>query len=110
MKNNNYNSIHYQDGSLRLRTLLLVLVLSLFSFGTLMAQVRGVVKNENGEAFQGVNVAVKGANKGTITDASGRYELSVSQENVLVFSFLGYKPVEKKVGTQKEINVSLELY
>ena len=109
MKNNNYNSIHYQDGSLRLRTLLLVLVLSLFSFGTLMAQVRGVVKNENGEAFQGVNVAVKGANKGTITDASGRYELSVSQENVLVFSFLGYKPVEKKVGTQKEINVSLEL-
>lgn len=74
-----------------------------------MAQVRGVVKNENGEAFQGVNVAIKGANKGTITDASGRFELAASQENTLVFSFLGYKPVEKKVGSQKEINVSLEI-
>ena len=109
MKKNNYNPIHYQENSQWSRNLLLVLALSLFSFGTLMAQVRGVVKNENGEAFQGVNVTIKGANKGTITDASGRFELAATQENTLVFSFLGYKPTEKKVGNQKEINVSLEI-
>lgn len=109
MKKNNYNPIHYQENSQWSRNLLLVLALSLFSFSTLMAQVRGVVKNENGEAFQGVNVTIKGANKGTITDASGRFELAATQENTLVFSFLGYKPTERKVGSQKEINISLEL-
>ncbi|WP_064198190.1 MULTISPECIES: TonB-dependent receptor [Emticicia] len=109
MKKNNYNPIHYQENSQWSRNLLLVLALSLFSFGTLMAQVRGVVKNENGEAFQGVNVTIKGANKGTITDASGRFELAATQENTLVFSFLGYKPTERKVGNQREINVSLEV-
>lgn len=109
MKKNNYNPIHYQENSQWSRNLLLVLALSLFSFGTLMAQVRGLIKNENGEAFQGVSVTIKGASKGTITDASGRFELAASKENTLVFSFLGYKPVERTVGSQKEINVSLEL-
>lgn len=87
--------------------LLPVLVIFLFSFTTLMAQVKGVVKNETGEGFQGVNVVVKGTTTGTVTNAEGNYEIKASNESVLVFSFLGYKTQEVKVGSQKEINVSL---
>lgn len=74
-----------------------------------MAQVKGVVKNENGEAFQGVNITVKGTSKGSVTDAAGRYELAAGNEATLVFSFLGYKAAEIKVGAQKEINVTLKV-
>ena len=87
--------------------LLPVLVLFLFSFTSIMAQVKGVVKNETGEGFQGVNVLVKGTTTGAVTDNEGRYEVKATSESVLVFSFLGYKSQEVKVGAQKEINVSL---
>ncbi len=109
MKVNNYKPTIQRGLSLKSIRLLLVLLLSLFSMGTLLAQVRGVVKNENGEAFQGVNVVIKGDTKGTITDANGRYELMASSEATLVFSFLGYKPLQLRVGNQKEINVSMEV-
>lgn len=81
--------------------------MSFFSIGSLYAQVKGVVKNENGEAFQGVNIAIKGSAKGTVTDVAGRYELDASNQSVLVFSFLGYKATEIVVGSKKEINVSM---
>ena len=109
MKVNNYKPTTQRGLSRKSIRLLLFFFLSLFSFGSLMAQVRGVVKNENGEAFQGVNVVIKGDTKGTITDANGRYELSASGESVLVFSFLGYKSLEMRVGNQREINVSLDV-
>ncbi|WP_337042276.1 SusC/RagA family TonB-linked outer membrane protein [Emticicia sp. 17c] len=109
MKVNNYKPTIQRGLSRKSIRLLLFFLLSLFSAGTLMAQVRGVVKNENGEAFQGVNVLIKGETKGTITDANGRYELTASGESTLVFSFLGYKSLEIKVRNQKEINVSLEV-
>lgn len=89
--------------------LLQVILISLFSVSSLLAQVRGVVNNENGEPFQGVNVAIKGESKGTVTDAAGRFELAASSANTLVFSFLGYQSVDVKVGNQKEINVSMQV-
>lgn len=109
MKVNNYKPTIQRGLSRKSIRLLLFFSLSLFSVETLMAQVRGVVKNENGEAFQGVNVVIKGETKGTITDANGRYEVAATGGSTLVFSFLGYKSLEMPVGNQKEINVSLEV-
>lgn len=109
MKVNNYKTTIQRGLSRKSIRLLLFFSLSLFSMGTLMAQVRGVVKNENGEAFQGVNVVIKGDTKGTITDANGRYEIAATNGSTLVFSFLGYKSLETQVGNQREINVSLEV-
>ncbi len=109
MKVNNYKPTIQRGLSRKSIRLLLFFLLPLFSMGTLMAQVRGVVKNENGEVFQGVNIVIKGDTKGTVTDASGRYEIAASNGSTLVFSFLGYKSLEMQVGNQKEINVSLEV-
>lgn len=72
--------------------------------------VRGrVTDSEKGEGLPGVSVAVKGHNRGTSTNASGDFQLSVADGNsVLVFSYIGYERQEVRVGSQAIINVSLK--
>ncbi len=70
--------------------------------------VSGVVKDENGESLPGVTVLEKGTGNGTITDAEGKYSLSVSSNDaVLVFSFVGMKTQETTVGNRSVIDITL---
>lgn len=76
--------------------------------GSAVLTITGTVTDESGEVLPGVNVLEKGTTNGTTTDASGKYSLTVQEENsVLVFSFIGYKSMEIRVGTQTDISVSL---
>ncbi len=71
--------------------------------------ITGVVKNTDGETLPGVNITIKGTNKGTTTDIDGNYKISVEEESVvLVFSFVGYKKQEIPVKDKTEINVTLK--
>jgi len=64
---------------------------------------------ENGDPIPGVNVVVKGTTIGQITDANGRYQITVPNTNaVLVFSFIGYTTTDILVGNQRVINVELK--
>ena len=78
---------------------------------TLMAQpktVTGVVVDANSnETLPGVNVTVKGTTRGVGTDLNGRYSISVSPGEILVFSFLGFTEQEIPVGAPNQINVRL---
>lgn len=57
----------------------------------------------------GVNVIVKGKARGIVTDVNGNYKLELqSGEEVLVFSFVGYKRQEVAVAGRQIINVELE--
>ena len=85
------------------------LVFALFAF-TLSAQktVSGIVSDTEGMPLIGVNVIVKGTTTGTITNVDGEYTLSVPGDDaVLVFSYIGYIPVEVMVGNQSVINQTL---
>ena len=70
--------------------------------------VTGVVSDASGETLSGVSVAVKGTTHGTITNMDGKYTLDVSNNSILVFSFIGMKTEEIKVGGRKVINMTLE--
>jgi TonB-dependent starch-binding outer membrane protein SusC len=71
--------------------------------------VQGTIKSgEDGSTLPGVNVVVKGTTRGSTSDINGKYALSASSQEILVFSFVGYQQMEIKVGTQKEINVTLK--
>lgn len=71
--------------------------------------VSGVVKDLEGEPIPGANVFVKSQpTSGIITDMDGHYEISLEQNQTLVFSFIGMKTVEINVENQREINVVLE--
>ncbi len=90
---------------------ILLLVLTLFSVGTLMAQttVSGkVTSGADNSPLVGVTVLVKGTSTGTQTDIDGNYTLDVpSSESVLQFMFIGFATQDITVGSQTTINVKL---
>jgi len=80
------------------------------TFSLLLAQsitVTGKVSDDSGNALPGVNIQVKGTNTGTASDFDGNYEISASQGDVLIFSFLGFKTKEVSI-TGATLNVNLE--
>jgi TonB-linked SusC/RagA family outer membrane protein len=56
----------------------------------------------------GVNVVVKGTNRGVITDLDGKFSLEVSNGSAIIFSFIGYKTQEIISNGQSNITVVLE--
>lgn len=62
------------------------------------APITGVVRQATDRTpLPGVNVVVKGTSTGTSTNADGRYSLAgVPAGATLVFSFVGYEPVERR--------------
>ena len=72
--------------------------------------VTGVVKDDAGTPLPGASVVVKGTSHGVATDFDGKYSIKVPNNKViLVFSSLGLKTVERSVGANKVINVTLEM-
>lgn len=70
--------------------------------------VTGTVTVANGETLPGVNVVLKGSTTGTITDAEGRYSLSVPTDGTLVFSFIGYQMQEIDIAGRTTVDVVME--
>jgi TonB-linked SusC/RagA family outer membrane protein len=70
--------------------------------------VKGTVKDGT-ETMPGVNVLIKGTTQGTATDIDGNFSIEVPSSNaVLVFSFIGFKQQEVRVGNMTTISVSME--
>lgn len=71
-------------------------------------EITGRVISSSGEPLPGVTVLVQGTTNGTVTDANGNYSLNVDADaETLVFSFVGMISQEIAIGTQSEINVTL---
>lgn len=85
-------------------TLLLALVVQI-SFAQ-DKTVSGTVSDSSG-SLPGVSVVIKGTTTGSETDFDGNYSIKAKVGDVLVFSYLGYKTVEKTVGASNTINVTL---
>jgi hypothetical protein len=56
-----------------------------------------VTSGDDGTALPGVSIVEKGTTNGTVTDAEGRYSLNVSENAILVFSFVGFQSQEISV-------------
>ncbi|QOI96453.1 MAG: von Willebrand factor type A domain-containing protein [Flammeovirgaceae bacterium] len=94
-----------------------LIILATLVFTALGFQVRenrtitGTVSSaEDGSALPGVNVTLKGTKTATVTDATGRYSISVpSTGGTLVFSFIGLVTREIKISTTNVIDVAMSL-
>lgn len=62
----------------------------------------------DGYPLIGVSVQVKETLTGGITDIDGNYSVTAAEGNTLVFSYIGFKSQEIKVGSASVINVVLE--
>ena len=73
-------------------------------------QVKGNLVDGTGEPLIGATVKVKGnASVGAVTDFDGNFSISVPSENsTLVFTYVGMKTKEVKVGKKREFKLTLE--
>lgn len=95
---------------LNIRCLMLLLMFGLAIHAKAQTLVTGVVSDPNdGFGLPGVNVLIKGTSSGTVTDATGAYQIEVPDGGILVFSFVGYQTKEVEVGSRSVVDVGLEV-
>lgn len=74
-------------------------------------RITGKITDEKGTGLPGVSIVVKGTQRGTTTDTEGRFQLDLPNETgneVLVFSFVGYRTEEVIIGTRSTIDLALQ--
>jgi TonB-linked SusC/RagA family outer membrane protein len=72
------------------------------------ATIKGKVTDRvDGQSLPGVSVTIKGTTIATVTDLNGNFSIQADNNAVLVFSYVGYDPIEVPVGSKTSINVSL---
>jgi TonB-linked SusC/RagA family outer membrane protein len=61
--------------------------------------VSGIVSDNAGMPLPGVSVLVKGTKNGTQSDFDGKYSIKAAPSDVLVFSYVGMKSIEKSASS-----------
>lgn len=90
---------------LTILSLLLIPPLSIYAQTNLIKG--SVIDATTDEALVGVTIALKGTTTGVTTDLDGKFEINSPLNSTLVFSYIGYIPLEVKV-TSNTLNVKLK--
>jgi TonB-linked SusC/RagA family outer membrane protein len=69
--------------------------------------VTGKVTDDSGNPITGASVVIQGTTTGTLTNTSGNYSIRVASGQVLHFRYIGTTPIERTVGADNVINVTL---
>jgi TonB-linked SusC/RagA family outer membrane protein len=69
--------------------------------------VTGIVTDTQGDPLIGVSVSVQDASGGVVTDGNGYYSIQVTDNQVLRFSYVGYKVVTI-TANKNQINITME--
>lgn len=97
---------------MNLKTKLSLLVLSLFSIVAFAQEsylLKGKVLSKiDNLPIPGVNVIILGTTSGVSTDFDGNYQIQVKQDDVVQFSYVGFKTQTVIINNQPELNVTLE--
>lgn len=95
-----------------MKKLLFILLAFWATTGSLLAQTKQisgkVTSADDGMPIPGASVVVKGTTNGTITLPDGTFVLTATQNETLVFSFVGMKTVEVLMNESTLYNVALE--
>ncbi|HQS50697.1 MAG: SusC/RagA family protein [Sphingobacteriales bacterium 17-39-43] len=93
-----------KNNYLRCLSVLMFTLLSISAFA--QKTITGTVR-DNSAPLPGVSVTVKGTIRATQTDAAGKFSISASPTDVLVFTMIGSARQEITVGNQQTIDVTL---
>lgn len=87
----------------------LFLIIALSQFAYAQQTISGTVTDANtGEALVGATIQIKGTTSGTITDIDGLYKLSVGEQDIIMYSYIGYSEQAIEYTGQTTLNVALE--
>jgi len=90
-----------------LMTLFMAFVMQ-FSFAQEKTVTGTVTSEVDGFPLPGVSIIVKGTSRGVQTDFDGKYSIKASASETLVLSYVGYKTVEKLVGSSSNVDVAMK--
>lgn len=112
-KNHCFAHPRQQSNALRTTGTWLLCILGLFLLTVQAAAqsktISGKITDENDQPLEGVNIRLKTAASGTVSNADGVYTLNVpNTAEALVFSMVGYTEKEVAIGALTSINVSLQ--
>lgn len=68
---------------------------------------KGRVLNDQGEPLSGVSVLIKGAQKGTTTNAAGEFEINLDAPATLIFSSTNTEPKEVRANGKEPLVIKL---
>ena len=88
------------------KLLFMLLLLPVISWGQ-DKTISGVI-TDGAEPLPGVNIIEKGSVNGVTTDFNGNFEISVSPDAVLEFSYIGFSKQEIVIGDQTTLNVTMQ--
>jgi len=74
---------------------------------TVFGQVSGTVTDVDGP-LSGVNVVIKGTDKGTSTDFDGKFTIQTDKGGELVLTYIGYKPTTVAFKPGDNLNIVME--
>lgn len=111
VKNLNQINVTKESICMNKKYLFSIGILCLMSFSSFAQTIlKGkVIEQSSGEGLPGVSVIIKGTATGTSTDFDGNFELNSStSENVLVFSYVGFKTIEQAASANQDLTIYLE--
>ena len=85
---------------------LILIFLCILSIYAQKIKTKGTVTG-GGMPLPGASVVIKGTTNGTITDFDGLYNISVDQNDIIIFSYVGFKTIEVAVNGKKNIDIQL---
>ena len=71
-------------------------------------QIKGTVKDVNGEPLIGVNIKIKGGTIGTTTNLDGQFTIQAKKGSQLEVSFVGYVTQVVKIGDSANVDILLK--
>ncbi|MCA1763538.1 MAG: carboxypeptidase-like regulatory domain-containing protein, partial [Flavobacteriales bacterium] len=89
----------------------LLFAITALAFNANGQTIQGVVFDEFGGPMPGVTVRIDGTTKGDATDLDGKYTINNAPvgEQVLVFTFIGYRKVKKAVNVAPSGTVTVDM-
>ncbi|MEX2231941.1 MAG: TonB-dependent receptor [Cyclobacteriaceae bacterium] len=90
---------------------LLLLIITLSSINYASAQTKTVTgkitSSEDNTPIPGVNILIKNTTSGAVTDVNGDYRISVEEQDILIFSSIGYASQEVAIQGRSVIDLAL---
>ena len=108
MKNVSSNSV---------KTLCFIFLFAIFSMqaqetnNTTTYEVAGTVVEDDALPLEGVNVILKNSKEGVVTDVNGKFKFTrkLALGDVLIFSFIGFKPQEYVISANDIANQNIAI-